>query len=169
MSPSEALAIGAAVTVRISGGKIALIDTADEERVNSRVWTASWSGWRWYAVSRRGGKTIHLHRFIMNAPEGVQIDHENLDGLDCRRENLRVATQSQNNANRAKKTKAASSRFKGVDAHHGKWRARIKKDGVQSYLGHFSTPEAAAAAYNVRAAELFGAFARLNEIPERAA
>lgn len=153
---------GTAVSIRLSGGMVALVDLEDALRVWALEWSAVWSGWHWYARARLDGETVYLHRFILGITDERQVDHENQDGLDCRRLNLRVATQSQNNANRRKQASAASSRFKGVDAHVGKWRARVKKNGNQMTIGHFDSEEAAARAYDTKAREIHGQFARCN-------
>jgi HNH endonuclease/AP2 domain len=151
-----------AVTVRLSRGMVALIDAEDEERVCAIKWSVRWSGWRWYAVSNRGGHSLYLHRFILGVPDGVQVDHVNQNGLDCRKANLRPCTNGQNGANRQKKAASASSKFKGVDFHCGSWRARIRKDKVQRLLGNFGSEQEAARAYDAAAVELHGEFARLN-------
>lgn len=153
---------GTAVTVLLSGGKVALIDLEDAPAVLALEWSAIWSGWHWYARARYDGETVYLHRFILGITDSRQVDHENQDGLDCRRLNLRVATQSQNNANRRKQATAASSKLKGVDAHVGKWRARVKKNGNQITIGHFEIEEDAARAYDAKARELHGEFALCN-------
>lgn len=62
------------------------------------------------------------------------------------------------------KQKGTSSKFKGVCWHKrdNGWRAYIRKDGKQLYLGLFTSEAEAACAYDVKAKELFGEFARLN-------
>lgn len=115
-------------------------------------------------------KQIKMHRYLLDAPEGMQVDHINNDPLDNRRENLRLATASQNQANRRKRTET-TSKYKGVSWHKKarKWRATIGAgNGKQEHLGFYEDPKAAARAYDVRARELWGAFASLN-LPERAA
>lgn len=63
--------------------------------------------------NKRHGQT--LHRFIMNIDDRkINVDHEDHDGLNCRRSNLRVATGTQNNGNRRKLILNTASRFKGV-------------------------------------------------------
>ena len=53
-----------------------------------------------YAARKtRGESLVLLHRFILEPPDGVDVDHKNLDGLDCRRKNMRLATSAQNNSN----------------------------------------------------------------------
>lgn len=118
---------------------------------------------RVYAVRTKSihGKKIkiRLHRQLLDAPDGLYVDHINGNTLDNRRANLRLATNPQNTANST--DRPHSSVYRGVYRHTGrKWRAYIS--GV--YLGVFSTPEAAAIAYNKAALEKYGEFARLNEV-----
>jgi len=86
-----------------------------------------------------------------------EIDHRNLSRIDNSFDNLRPATRSQNMANRKP---SGSSGIRGVDFSKGAWRARVKKDGITEDLGRHSTPEAAKAAFDKRAAEIHGQFAR---------
>lgn len=92
-----------------------------------------------------------------------EIDHINGNPADNRFVNLRVATRSQNNANR--KRIINRSGFRGVTAlkkdgkHTGRWMAAIKHKHKTMYLGSFDTPEAASAAYKAAAAFCHGDFA----------
>jgi hypothetical protein len=151
------------IAIPLSRGMTAYVDAEDAERVLAvGKWTAQEGGYRWYAVNRKGGVTTFMHRLILGITNcSVQVDHRDLDGLNCRRNNLRVATNSQNGANRCK-IKVGTSPFKGVDLHAGKWRARVKKDGQQVTLGHFGAEQAAALAYDAAARRPHGRFARLN-------
>jgi hypothetical protein len=105
-----------------------------------------------------------MHTLLM--PGAAQIDHRDGDGLNNRRENLRPATRTQNNANQRKYR--GTSRYKGVswDVSSRRWRARIHCDHRETSLGQFTSEADAARAYNAAALEHFGEYARLNEIPE---
>jgi hypothetical protein len=105
-----------------------------------------------------------MHRLFAGAP-GMDVDHINGNGLDNRRCNLRPATRSQNNMNRAKRR--GVSKFKGVSPKRGKWRAYLKTGKKQHNLGVFESEYDAARAYDVKAKEMFGEFARVN-FPENA-
>ncbi len=96
------------------------------------------------------------------------VDHENGNGIDNRRANMRLGTSSQNGANRRTVT-PHSSRFKGVcwDKRRGMWRARIGYDGKKIGIGWFEDEVEAARAYNKKAVEKFGRFAALNHVPKR--
>ena len=115
-------------------------------------------------TNRSGGKKMYLHRLLMGAQKGVQIDHVRIeDTLDCRRSNLRVASHGQNMQNRSSIV-GSSSRFKGVHwlKSAGKWRATITAQGRRRNLGRFTDEIEAAKAYDAAARELHGDFARLN-------
>lgn len=152
------------VTIPLTRGKVAIVDAADAERVLSRKWSATPSLNTWYAQS--GGKgsdeprTVYLHRFIMGLESG-RIDHQNGDGLDCRRQNLREATQSQNLANTRLRPNRAG--YRGVSSvPRGRWAATIWADKVRHNIGIFDTAEDAARAYDHAARRLHGEFARPN-------
>ena len=90
-----------------------------------------------------------------------QIDHENNDTSDNRLFNLRLASNGQNRANSRKKT---SSIYKGVRwrAQSRKWHTQIGKDGQNHHVGLFDSPVDAARAYDAKAIELFGEYAKTN-------
>lgn len=158
--------------VPLTKGKVALIDTTDAERVAPYNWSAGWSGFAWYASmgARSKNTRIFLHRFLMDAPEGVEVDHENGDTLDCRRStNLRLATHLENMQNTKRRSHNRSG-FKGVRLRcDGRaWCARITIDGKETSLGSFATAEEAARAYDASALANFGEFAKINSPGEAA-
>ncbi len=136
-------------------------------------WTSSFDGycWRVYRSAKIEGehghrckrKIIFMHRQIMNAQPGQEIDHINHDGLDNRKRNLRFCTHAQNMQNR-RKVPNTSSKYKGVtwDKKKGKWMAIIMKEGRNNFLGYFTSEVAAARAYDKKALELFEEFSCLN-------
>ena len=154
-------------TITLTQGKVALVDEEDFERANQFNWYAAkaksglWYARRNITVGKGKQKTQRLHQFLM--PDISQIDHKDGDGLNCQRKNLRPATSVQNQANQKKQT-GRSSKFKGVNFHKvtGLWQANICKHQRQIYLGVFQTEEQAAQAYDRKAVELFGEFAKLN-------
>jgi hypothetical protein len=99
----------------------------------------------------------------MDAPKGLLVDHRNLNGLDNRRSNLRLATHGENNQNKRKR-KGASSRYIGVsfEKRIKKWSARIMYKGKAIWLGNFKNEIDAALAYDKAARKYYGEFARLN-------
>lgn len=151
--------------IQLTQGKVAWIDDEDFYLVSETGWTAICKGHKrtlWYAVTWNNGRAFEMHRLIMGFPEGREVDHRNGNGLDNRRENLRIATTAQNQANQRKS--CGVSRFKGVDLNRKAhtWRARIMQGQKSLHLGMFKTEEAAARAYDRAATELWGEFAWLN-------
>lgn len=159
-------------TIPLSQGKVALVDDVDHEWLSQWKWYAAKGEVTYYARRSiwKNGKTkdIQMHRAILNAPLGKLVDHINRNGLDNRRCNIRVCTPSQNLMN-ARKRRDCLSRYKGVswNARDQRWQAYIKIDYRQQALGQFRNETEAALAYNEAARELFGEFARLNEIPHK--
>lgn len=159
------------IEVELTQGQTALIDTQDLEKILAYKWCAHAEHndcWYTYAAGPRGDKgrpVVRMHRIILNAPDGMQVDHRNGNGLDNRRANLRLATASQNLAN-SRKRRGCRHRYKGVSTQKNtrRWRACISANGCTIHLGYFDTEAEAAQAYNVAALHHFGEFARLNEI-----
>lgn len=142
----------------------AIVDDEDYERMNQ---------FTWHAVRREGKKntyaqtnvrvegkktTKRMHQLITGFR---QTDHANGIGLDNRRENLRDSNTSQNAAN--SRPRKGASKFKGVSWHKAnqKWVAAIRCE-KQTYIGSFDSEVEAAKAYDAKAKELFGEFARTN-------
>ncbi len=155
--------------IQITGG-IAEIDESDAELILSRSWYADKSG---YAKSRINGKIVRMHRLIIGAKEGEHIDHANGNGLDNRRQNLRIVRRNENMWNSKKKNqrgaRATSSSFKGVYLGKGRnpWRAEVTKFGKRIFSMGFANEQDAALAYNLIAKREFGEFALLNPLYAR--
>lgn len=154
------------IEISLTQGYYAIIDDEDFDLVMKHKWHVFKAGKKIYASTnspRKCGrkKKILLHRLIMQAQVGQEIDHKNADGLDNRKENLRFCTRAENQYNRVGKQKV--SRYKGVSLHKktGLWRMRIEKAGKEQTL-YFKDETEAAKAYDEKAKELFGEFARLN-------
>lgn len=146
---------------------VVLVDDTDAELVSRYTWFSAKRRNTFYARAWDGGyktgKMVYMHR-LLTGSVGI-VDHRNGNGLDNRRDNLRVATNSQNMANQ-RKTRG-SSQYKGVclNKRNGKWKAQIQKDGNNVFIGDaFPTELEAAMAYNATAHRLFGEFAALNVI-----
>ena len=146
---------------------MALVDDCDYEWLNQWKWYAHKQRSTYYAI-RNGRRTatkrqrFFMHRVIMDAPKGMQVDHINHNGLYNRRCNLRLCTNSQNQHNR--KPQSGKSRFKGVslDKRTNKWQVQIQHNNKRLRLGLFDNEIEAAKAYDAKAEELHREFACLN-------
>ena len=162
--------------IKLSKGYIAVVDEDDYEWLIKHKWCSSSGHKTVYAVRGEATgvkykrKIVMMHRQILGtAPfAGAQVDHINGNGLDNRRTNLRWVTHKQNRRNEPKRRIKCTSSYKGVALVSGcknpKWRAQIKVDGVQKFLGHFNEEIEAARAYNAAAMEYYGEFANLNSL-----
>ncbi|KKN00551.1 hypothetical protein LCGC14_1136610 [marine sediment metagenome] len=154
-------------TLTISDGQHAIVDDQDFERVGKYKWTASKRKFTTYATRYTGGgrrspKRIYLHRFILAAKHGKEVDHINGNGLDCRRLNLRLCTTQENRRNQRKSR--GKSIYKGVSkrARSSNWRAYINVGGKHKDLGEYVSEYEAGRVYDRAAIEYFGAFAKTN-------
>lgn len=156
---------GEVAFVPLSQGLEAVIDAADVPLVEGHNWYASFSRGTAYAkrtVNRPVCLSIRMHRVILNAPDHMDVDHVDCDGLNNRRSNLRLATVAENNRNQRIRSTNTSG-FKGVSFHKGsgKWAATIWVDGAPRHLGKFIDPEAAYSAYCSASQQLHGDFGRV--------
>lgn len=158
------------VEIPLTQGKVALVDEIDFERLNKLKWAAQKDTDTFYAVKTiaptktRKGFAIKMHRLILDCPKGMQIDHRDNNGLNNTRSNLRICTASQNQMNRRKLMKNASSIYKGVSWHkkQKRWHARIVVNGTLHHLGSFTIEKEAGLAYDRTASEWFGEYANVN-------
>ena len=155
--------------IPLGEGKFTIVEPVDFYQVNRFNWCAKENGPRTYAVrlvddSHNRTKILSMHREIMGAPAGMLVDHRNRDTLDNRRENLRLATHSQNQFNKGKTTRKTTSRFIGVffEKYSGRWVARTTVEGKRIWLGRFDSEIEAARVYDEAAKKYHGEFAQLN-------
>lgn len=163
------------VKMTTSNGVEFEIDEEDVDRV---------AAYRWYGFKPDGKKTyifrtistrlssgkwktqsVYLHRFLIDAPSGLSVDHKDNNSLNNRRSNLRLATQSQQNQNTKKlNPSTASSRFKGVSFNKKRnaWEVYIHDKRKKVIIGYFQNEEEAAHAYDNAARSRYGEFASTN-------
>lgn len=147
----------------LTHGGVAYVDAIDAELIASRKWRVDSRG---YVVGSFDNRRRLLHRLLLNAPAGIEVDHIDRDKLNNRRSNLRLCTRHENARNVG--NTRGRSRFKGVSWHarSERWRAHICADCVVRFLGSYRDETDAARAYDLAAVRLHGAFAVLN-LPER--
>ncbi len=152
--------------IKLTKGKFALVNDEDFEYLNRWRWYCHSHG---YAVRKPKRVIIYMHRLILNIPKGMFTDHKNLNKLDNRRSNLRIANENQNHMNCGLRSNNKSG-YKGVwwffdkRSNWGKWAVAIKFYKKSIHLGYFKTAKEGALAYNEAAVKYFGEFARLNVI-----
>lgn len=153
--------------ISLTQNKFAIVDDEDFEWLTQWKWYAQKSMNTYYVYAHPpciDGKqlAILMHREIMKAPKGIDVDHRNHNGLDNQRHNLRVCTRSQNQQNR--QITCGISKYKGVCWHKGRktWVAYIITNKKQLHLGCYDSEIEAARAYDKAALELFKDFAYTN-------
>ncbi len=157
--------------IPLTQGQVALIDDEDYENIINypHPWRAEKGRHTFYAASWKQGKTkystIRMQNLIVTAPKGKLIDHRNRNGLDNRRQNLRIVTQSENLRNHHKRCGYGSSRFNGVSWQKVQkiWTAYTCIGKAQKkYLGCFKDEIAAAIACDKANIQIFKEKAFLN-------
>lgn len=145
--------------------KFALVDDEDYEYLNQWKWCyikgKQGSG---YALRRpwingKEGKAILMHRLIMNTPDGMECDHQDGDGINNQKYNLRNCSSTENKRNQ-KKRPGTSSIYKGVYRckQTGMWQCNVGKFRI----GRFRSEQHAAMAYDLWAIDIYGEFASTN-------
>lgn len=151
--------------IQLTQGKFAQVSDHRFEYLSQWKWQAhKVKGYdKWYVTRTEDRKEIRMHRFIMNAPQDMDVDHKDNNGLNNQDENLRICTESQNLANQGKQ-KHNTSGYKGVAWHKGNkmWQANITVNMKQISLGYSKDPIEAAKIYDNAAKKYYGEFARLN-------
>ncbi|NIA67604.1 hypothetical protein HBA54_03275 [Pelagibius litoralis] len=147
--------------IPIGEGKHALVDACDYELASEYSWHLGGTD-RKYVAGTVNGSTGYLHRVVMGAGPDDIVDHRDGNPLNCRRDNLRMATHSQNGANRS--FHRNQNGYRGV-AHYpkrNKYQGRIRHEGG-IYRGPYRDSAVQAATdYDALARGLFGEFASFN-------
>lgn len=150
--------------IPVTNTRPAIVNDSDYELVARHKWHRSSKGYAQTVLPLGRGqqRTVLMHRLILDAPKGIQVDHIDHDKLNNRRSNIRLCSGHDNQGNR--RSSVGSSRFKGVtwSKQKRKWKAYIQQRKSTCYLGYYDAEEAAARAYDAAAREYFGEFAYLN-------
>lgn len=153
--------------IPLNGGKrgYALVSPEDYAALSQYNWTLD----KGYAIRMvnvtdenglRKRVKVQMHNEVLRAGAGKEVDHRNHNRVDNRRENLRLATRSQNVAN----TRPRAGKYKGVawNKRDCRWHAQIGVNGARLWLGRHTCPKAAARAYDLAALEAWPEHAYLN-------
>lgn len=151
--------------IDLTQSKVALVDDEDYDKVINNLWYAAKDKKSYYAQrqirTETGRKTFHMHQVIMNTTE--RVDHINGDGLDNRKQNLRLATNQQNCMNVAPKHSNKTSKYKGVfKTRSGTFEIQIKINYKSRSVGRVKDEELAAKYYDAAARYYHKEFAWCN-------
>ena len=152
------------INSKTQGEHFIFIDGEDFDRIKNYRWSLFKNGKTFYARALINGKAIQMHRLLLDFPESI-VDHKNRNGLDNRRDNLRICSRAENAVN-SRKQNNTSSIYKGVSFRktRKKYTAYIGDRDNRIQLGLFIDEHDAGEAYNKKAIELYGEFANLNII-----
>ncbi len=149
--------------ITLTKGQTTCVDDTDYDRLlGIGRWSCNNKGYAVHYTTVSGEMLVlYMHRIILDAPAGMVVDHINGDRLDNRRDNLRLGTISQNNANRQHYS-TSEAPFKGLSWNRGKWQVRIGVNGRRVYLGRYASPTTAALMYDAAARHFYPEFNRCN-------
>jgi hypothetical protein len=127
-----------------------VLDKTDFEVVLRSKWTLHTAG---YVIgltspSARGMKDEHrvyLHRWLLDAPDGMVVDHIDGDRLNNRRSNLRLLTLQESPQNQMSNNKTSGHRGVYFDSRTGRWRAGVQLNGKSHKSPRFDRMEDAVA------------------------
>lgn len=156
--------------IKLTQGKIALVDDEDFERLSRFKWHVRLRGNIIYAarscpIGNGKYRRMPMHREVLRLAGATPIiDHRDLNGLNNQKSNIRICTHEQNRQNKGPLVTNTSG-IKGVswDKKNKRWVSHICCHGKQRNLGRFSDKESATIAYNSAALKLHGEFACLND------
>lgn len=152
--------------IPLTKGKTALVDDEDYEKLSKVRWFAFVRSGTSYAARHNGRPVVYMHREIVGAEPGTEVDHINGDGLDNRRANLRRCTHSQQQMHSLRRKRGRTG-YRGVEyaAHVNKKNPYLVRVMVSLKVVHTSyhaTAEEAARMYDAVARRVHGEFAVLN-------
>ncbi len=152
--------------IPLTQSAIAVVDDEDYTELSKTKWYLCRKEHRCYAYSKIGP----MHRVILNASDGTEVDHKDGNGLNNQKNNIRLCTHTENMRNSAP-PRFGTSKYKGVHWHtkNKEWRSRIVMNRKPIWLGSHTSEIEAAEAYDKKAKELYGDFARLNFCDEQEA
>jgi len=156
-------------TIKITQGLETIVDDDDYEELSKHKWCILGKDETYVCrMESTNGKRykVLLHRAIMKAPKGLQVDHINRNVLDNRKCNLRLCSYSGNSSNRGimPRNKSGYIGVSLIKLKTPKWQSCVRYNKKNYYLGLFKSKEEAAKARDKKVLELHGEFASLNFI-----
>jgi len=152
------------IRIPLTKGHYALIDMEDYPEISKHRWCYSHGRAMRNSLGDEPAQRTLMHRQILNAPDGVEVDHIDGNPLNNSRANLRLATNLQNARNRGVRNDSSTgskSVYYTPRVKRGKpWAASIRIHGKLIHLGVFHTKEEAELAYETKAKEIHGEFFR---------
>ncbi len=150
--------------VKCDDGETFIIDAKDRAILNGVRWSVFAFGSERcrYVARREDERTILMHRQLLDAPKGLTVDHEDGNGLNDRRYNLRLCTYGQNRFN-SHHPKRSATGYRGVYlTGDGRFKVMISLSTKKTYLGTFDDPIEAARVFDAAALAHRGQFTQLN-------
>lgn len=146
----------------LTQGKFAIVDDEDYQELSKYKW---YVGSRGYAIRHpkmiKGIRKGHIamHRIIINAPDGMEVDHRDGNRLNNQKVNLRICTRKQNLHNQ-KTAKNNKSGYRGISYRNKDqvWVASLACDG-KIYSRWCKTKQKAIETWNMLAKKYYGEFA----------
>ena len=155
--------------------KVALVDDEDYEKLIQHKWRVRYHSRNFYAYRVHYDKVtkkesyLYMSREILGTVKGIEVDHKDHDELNCQKWNMRECSHAKNmqNARKCISKRSITSKYKGVSLKNDrcrikKWRATVRVNGKDMFLGMYKTEAEAALAYDKAARQYYGEFAHTN-------
>jgi hypothetical protein len=138
---------------------ITLVDDDLFEQLDRIHWYAQPRG---YVHGKVDGRMVLMHRYIMDAKPGQEIDHIDRNKINNQKSNLRFVTRSQNCCNKAK-GEQTSTPYLGVYRSRNKYAvSKLDRNKVIKTFGVYDDIVLAAEIHDEAARRIQGEFAVLN-------
>jgi hypothetical protein len=153
--------------IMLTRNKFCTIDDDDYELCSKYKWHCLGTNDKYlYSARTENGKTILMHREILNCPNHLCVDHINGNTLDNRKENLRICTKAENNRNCKARSDKKENTPRGIYKRMYGYESSIRVDKKRIYIGHFKDIKTAILKRNEMMIKYHGKFARLIEVEE---
>lgn len=136
-----------------------LIDADDLHILTDHKWKVRSMGNTRYVTRNHAGRTLFLHREIMEPEDGKVVDHIDGNGLNNSRRNMRALTHQQNLWNRPRHAGPIGASWHKASQS---WRAYIVADSVKVDLGYYDTEHEARVVRDYFSIRLRGNIGTLN-------